>query len=126
MGICMSLGIYFMQMRTAQEMKIPELTQEELLEKIQSGVAFYVYFYSPTCTDCIASEPFLAEAVKNLKINMVKLDLAKNDYARTTFDLPGTPTILYYQNGELVTGISGAMETVGAYEEFFLETGEGQ
>jgi len=122
-GICLSLVFYIWQTRPAQVLQAPEVTPEKLEQRIQGGGDFYVYFYSPTCKDCLKSEPKLAKAVKNLSIDIVKLDLQKYEEAREELQVPGTPSIFVYQGGKLVKGITGELKTVEEYENFFRETG---
>ncbi|MGI6685721.1 MAG: thioredoxin family protein [Bacillota bacterium] len=122
-GICLSVAIYFWQTRPSQSLQAPEITPEQLIQRMEQGEDFYVYFYSPTCTECIQSEPNLAQAVKATSVDIVKIDLKKYEYVKEQLDVPGTPSIFYYQDGKLVKGITGALETVEEYEQFFQDTG---
>lgn len=123
LGICFSLVFYFWQSRPSQSLQSPEITPEKLAEMIEEEKEFYVYFYSPTCKECIKSEPKLAQAVKKLSINMVKLDVQNYEELREELQIPGTPSIFFYQNGKLIKGITGELKTVEEYENFFRETG---
>lgn len=122
-GIGFSLAFYFWQSRPSQSLQVPEVTPEKLAGMIEDGEDFYVYFYSPTCKDCLKSEPKLAQAVKNLSVNMVKLDVQRYEQVRQELQVPGTPSIFFYQDGKLIKGITGELKTVTEYEKFFLETG---
>ncbi|MEL7568320.1 MAG: thioredoxin family protein [Dehalobacterium sp.] len=122
-GICLSMLFYYWQTRPSQSLQVPDITPEELVSMIDAKDKFYVYFYSPTCKDCLKSEPKLAQAVKNLTIDMVKLDVQKYEQLRQELEIPGTPSIFFYQNSKLVKGITGELETVEEYENFFRETG---
>ncbi|WP_407308975.1 thioredoxin family protein [Desulfosporosinus sp. SB140] len=123
-GILLSVGIYLWQSQMFKTNQIPDITPNQLQQKIDSGENFYVYFYSPTCEQCIKSEPKLIQAVKELTIKtIVKVDVQKYDYLRKEFQIQGTPSIFVYNNHKLVKGITGGFETVEEYKKFFQETG---
>ncbi|HHT64120.1 MAG: thioredoxin family protein [Bacillota bacterium] len=122
-GICLSGAVYFWQTRSSQSLQAVEVSPERLMQRIERGDSFYVYFYSPACEDCIKSEPKLAQAVKNTSVEILRLDLRKHENIQVQLEVPGTPSIFFYREGKLVQGITGAYETVGEYERFFRETG---
>ena len=124
MGICLSTGIYLWQSRMFKTVQIPDITPDQLQQRIENGENFYVYFYSPTCEECLESEPKLLQAVKELRIqNIVKVDVQKFDYLRKDLQIQGTPTIYVYNNHKLIKGITGSFKTVEEYKSFFKETG---
>ncbi|MDQ7094273.1 thioredoxin family protein [Desulfosporosinus sp. PR] len=123
-GILLSGGIYLWQSQMFHSNQMPNLTPDQLQQKIDRGENFYVYFYSPICEQCIKSEPKLIQAVQELMIkNIVKVDIQKYDYLRKEFQIQGTPTIFVYNNHKLIKGITGGFETVEEYKNFFQETG---
>lgn len=122
-GVCLSMVFYYWQSRPSQRLQVMEITPEKLNDMIDAKDEFYVYFYSPTCKDCIKSEPKLAQAAKNLSIDMVKLDIQKYEQVRQELEIPGTPSIFFYQDSKLIKGITGELKTVEEYEKFFRETG---
>ncbi|HZK55241.1 MAG TPA: thioredoxin family protein [Desulfosporosinus sp.] len=123
-GICLSSGLYLWQSRIFKTVQIPDITPNQLQQRIEEGEKFYVYFYSPTCEECIKSEPKLLQAVKELMIQtIVKVDLQKFDYLRKDLQIPGTPSIYVYNNQVLIKGITGGFKTVDEYKKFFNETG---
>lgn len=123
-GICLSIGIYLWQSRMFHTGQIPDITPDQLQQRIEKGENFYAYFYSPVCEECIKSEPELVQAVKELGIdNIVRVDVQKFDYLRQDLQIQGTPTIYVYNNHKLVKGITGSFKTVDEYQSFFKETG---
>lgn len=123
-GICLSSGIYLWQSRIFKTVQIPDITPVQLQQRIENGENFYVYFYSPTCEECIKSEPKLLQTVKELMIrNIVKVDVQKFDYLRKDLQIPGTPSIYVYNDHVLIKGITGGFKTVDEYKKFFRETG---
>lgn len=123
LGILLSVGIYLWQSQMFQKDKFADITPNELQQKIDNGEDFYVYFYSPTCEQCIKTEPYLKEAVKELLLqNIAKVDVQKYDYLRKELQIQGTPTIFVYRNHKLIRGITGGFERVEDYKSFFRET----
>jgi len=123
-GICLSIGIYLWQSRIFKTGQIPDITADELQQRIEEGENFYVYFYSPICEECIKSEPKLIQAVKELGIQtIVKVDVQKFDDLRQDLQIQGTPTIYVYNNHKLIKGITGGFTTVEEYRSFIIETG---
>ena len=123
-GICLSLGIYLWQSRMFKTGQIPDITADQLQQRIEKGENFYVYFYSPICEECIESEPKLVQTVKELRIqNIVQVDVQRFDYLRQDLQIQGTPSIYVYNNHKLIKGITGGFKTVGEYTSFFKETG---
>lgn len=125
-GIIFSTGLYFWQSRAGQYVQAREINPQELLQMIQRERDFYVYFFSPTCKDCIKSEPNLAKAVEKTKIVIVKLDVKKYESAREEFAVPGTPTLFHYKGSKLARGITGGYSSEQEYIEFFQKGGVGQ
>jgi len=123
-GICLSVGIYLWQSRIFKAVQIPDITPNQLQQRMDNGEKLYVYFYSPICEDCIKSEPKLLQAVQELMIqNIVKVDVQRFDYLRKDLQIQGTPSIYVYKNHVLIKGITGGFKTVDEYKTFFRETG---
>jgi thiol-disulfide isomerase/thioredoxin len=123
-GILLSAGIYLWQSQMFQKDQMVDITPDLLQQKINNGENFYVYFYSPTCEQCIKTEPYLKQAVKELGIkNIIKVDVKKYESLRKDLQIQGTPTIYVYNHQKLVKGITGGFEKVEDYKNFFRETG---
>lgn len=122
-GICLSTAIFWWQSRPGQHVQAKEISPPELQQLIQSRSDFYVYFFSPACKDCIKSEPYLADALRGVTVTLYKMDVKKYEAAREEFDVPGTPSLFYYQNGQVIRGISGGFETRQEYLDFFAAGG---
>ena len=119
-GICLSIGIYSWQSKIFNTVQVPEISQNQLQQKIEDGESFFVYFYSPTCEECLKSEPKMLQAVKELRIdNLVKVDLQKFESLREDLQVQGTPSIFVYKNHKMIKGITGGFKTVKEYKDFF-------
>jgi len=121
-GVLFSTGIYLWQSR-GDYLPAREVTPEELKDLISQEDSLYVYFFSPTCEDCLQSEPKLARAVAGTSLKIVKVDVKKYQYLRQELEIPGTPSIFYYQNHKLEKGITGGFSSAEEYRKFFRETG---
>lgn len=118
-GIVFTAFIYYWQSRSAA-VDIKEIAPQELRQMIESDNDFFVYFYSPACKECIKSASDLVKAINETKIKIVKLDLKKYPGAKKEWQIPGTPSLYYFDNHKLVKGISGA-STEQEYIKFFRE-----
>ncbi len=125
LGIIMSSVIYYQQIQGVSYLKDSDITGEDFEKMLEQEKDFYVYFYSPTCTECQSAEPKIIEAIKGKQIKLVKVNIFEyedlfNDYKRQ-FNLPGVPAVLHFKNGEVIGGLAGSPENTETYKEFFKE-----
>ncbi|MEX3623518.1 thioredoxin family protein [Viridibacillus arvi] len=88
---------------------------DTLDKKIQQEQSFYVLYFSPQCQYCESSKADIAAAFndKNTELFQVNvLEFEKEEYAK--YNIPGTPTIVYYVNGKEKSQVAGAR----TYEEY--------
>lgn len=97
------------------------ITPDNLDEKIESGEAVTVYYFSPTCGYCKQTTPIVVPMVEELGIEMYKLNLLEYESMKKHYGIEGTPTIVHYKNGEEVDQLSGYYEDKEVYERFFNE-----
>lgn len=124
LGIGVSTAIFIWQSQTSLKLNAQDVSPPELQQMIEEDNDFFVYFYSPTCPECIEAEPKVAKAVQLAKVKIVKLDVKKYEDFAKQLDIPGTPTILYYNRHKIVTGITGVYATYREYIDFFQEARE--
>jgi thiol-disulfide isomerase/thioredoxin len=122
-GILISSCIYYWQTQQVAYIKDKEISSEEFYSLL-SQRSFYVYFYSPTCGDCRKAEPKITEAVKELDINFVKLNIDQYPEIFEEYELPGIPAILLIEKGEVINGIVGVLEDTQGYIDFFTDSGD--
>ena len=82
-----------------------------LEEKIASGEETIAYMFSPLCTHCKNFTPKLMSVASDLDLQVDQLNVLEYDDAWDDYRITGTPTLIYFENGEEVTRI------VGDYEE---------
>ncbi|MCH2021934.1 MAG: thioredoxin family protein [Saprospiraceae bacterium] len=72
-------------------------------EKINSDIPTLVDFYAPWCGPCKTMMPVLDALKERLgdKINILKVDVDKNEEAAKKFKIMGVPTFILFINGDI-------------------------
>lgn len=75
-----------------------------------------IYFYNPNCTVCKATSPIVFPIANELGVELTPYDTTK--YSFDEFGVTGTPTIIRFEDGNIVDEVNG---NVGeeAFREFF-------
>ena len=76
-------------------------------EKIQSGEKTIAYMFSPLCSHCKNFTPKLMSVASDVDLQIDQLNVLEYDDAWDKYLLTGTPTLIYFENGQEVTRISG-------------------
>ena len=95
----------------------------DLQAKIESGEGVFAYMFSPECGHCMNFTPKLMNVAEQEDIQIDQLNVLEYENAWTTYQLQGTPTLIYFENGKEVTRLYGATdeETV---RQFFAGVGK--
>ena len=122
-GIIMSSTIYYMQVQQVRDLKDSEITDVEFEQMLEQEKVFYVYFFSPACTECKSAEPKIIQAIQGKQIKLAKINITEypelfSGY-KQQYNLPGVPVILRFENGIMTGGIAGSPERTETYAEFF-------
>ncbi|WP_431027937.1 thioredoxin family protein [Lysinibacillus sp. LZ02] len=96
---------------------------EDLQKKIESGKGVFAYFFSPLCGYCKQFTPKLMAAAKEDDVQIDQLNVLEFENAWTTYKLEGTPTLIYFENGEEVTRLYGDHSAEEA-RQFFESVGK--
>lgn len=76
---------------------------------VSAGGDHLVDFYADWCGPCRAIAPTLNEISEEGKINVIKIDVDKEDNdLLSKFNITSIPTIVAYRNGEVVNRTTGA------------------
>ena len=76
-------------------------------EKIKSGEKTLAYMFSPLCTHCKSFTPKLMSVASDLDLQIDQLNVLEYDDAWDQYRITGTPTLIYFENGQEVSRISG-------------------
>ncbi|WP_088007757.1 thioredoxin family protein [Indiicoccus explosivorum] len=92
----------------------------ELEEKIASGEPTTVYFFSPTCPHCQETTPILMPVAEEMGVEVDQFNLLEFDAGWDQYNIQGTPTLAYYENGEEVARWQGSQPEANI-RQFFEE-----
>jgi thioredoxin 1 len=81
-------------------------------ELIKQNKPVLIDFYADWCAPCKKMSPILKEVKSELgdKINIVKIDVDKNNSVATKFQIRGVPTLILLQSGKLLWRQSGVVQ----------------
>ena len=87
-----------------------ELTENNFDAQIKKG-KWIVDFWAEWCGPCKIMSPHFDAAAKELKgkINFGKVDVDENSELAGKFDVMSIPSIIFFQDGEIVHAAVGAM-----------------
>lgn len=75
-----------------------------------------IYFYNPNCAVCKATSPIVFPIANELGVELTPYDTTK--YSFDEFGVTGTPTIIRFEDGNIVDKVNGNIGEK-AFREFF-------
>ena len=93
---------------------------DELNKKLENGEEAIVYFYSPTCHYCKQTTPVVVPLSKDLGIDLKLFNLLEFQEGWDEYKIEGTPTIIYFNNGQEIARIEGFQEKE-VFEQWFKD-----
>lgn len=93
---------------------------DELEAQLATEETMFVYFYSPDCSTCRDMSPVIVPTAEELGIDLKLLNLLEFPEAWTTYRVPSTPTVAYFEEGQPHSAITGKREKE-AIEKWFSE-----
>ena len=78
-----------------------ELNNEDFNEEIKDKLVL-VDFYATWCGPCRMMHPIIEEGAKEENIKVIKVDVDKHDELARNYGIMSIPTIILFQNGNLV------------------------
>ena len=93
---------------------IKEITLNDVINKQEDGDSFILYIKQTNCEHCAEFTPTFMGVLRehNLKayaLNLTDLTEEENEIYADTFDVSGTPTVLFFEDGnESLIRIEGA------------------
>ena len=95
----------------------------DLQAKIESGEGVFAYMFSPECGHCMNFTPKLMNVAEQEDIQIDQLNVLEYGNAGTTYNLEGTPTLIYFENGEEVKRLVGDTDEE-SIRQFFAGVGK--
>jgi len=94
---------------------INELTYSELKGKIDNDDSFTLLIASSSCSHCVRYEPIVKEVLQKQKKSIYKVNINgwsdnEIDGLKEIFNYVGTPTIVVFKNGNVLTNLIGYRE----------------
>lgn len=80
-------------------------------EKLISSGLVVVDIFAPWCGPCKMLNPNIERAVKELNVDLVKVNSDDNLEITTKFNIMSVPTLLLFKSGKLIGTKTGYMET---------------
>ena len=78
-----------------------ELNNEDFNEEIKDKLVL-VDFYATWCGPCRMMHPIIEEVAREESIKIIKVDVDKHDELARNYGIMSIPTIILFQNGNLV------------------------
>jgi len=97
-----------------------QIIPKDLDEKLANKEDLVVYFYSPVCVYCLETTPILVPLSEELGVDVKKFNLYEFQDYKHQYNITGTPTLVYYENGEEVERLEGA-QSEEIFQDFFEE-----
>ena len=111
--IILLLGLILFFSLNKENSKLIPITGDELLEKIEQKETFILVFTQEGCSHCKEYTPILNRVLNNYDITIYDLNLTelrkdKELYNKVSaiFNIPGTPTTIFINDGEEKTTIN--------------------
>ncbi|PTL39268.1 thioredoxin family protein [Alkalicoccus saliphilus] len=96
---------------------------EELDERLENGGDALVYFYSGQCEYCNQATPLAVPAAEEEGVELELYNILEFPDGWEDYDIEGTPTFIYFEDGTEVDRISG-LHGQDTYEDFFAQASE--
>lgn len=94
------------------------ITSKDLDRKINSNEKVFAYFFSPECVHCQNYTPTMMAVAKGMGVQVDQLNLLEYNEDFNTYNIEGTPTLVFFDNGKEIDRMVGDVGKE-ATEEFF-------
>ncbi|MDQ6598761.1 thioredoxin [Bacillus salipaludis] len=88
-------------------MSILHAKGQEILKEIQTSKSVLIDCWAPWCPPCRMIGAVLEEIDEELELKIVKVNSDENEEFINQFEVLGIPTLLFFQDGQLVKRITG-------------------
>jgi thiol-disulfide isomerase/thioredoxin len=126
LGMATSAAIYVQKQKESTAVFADELSINTLTRLIEREETFLVYFYGRSCEDCAISEPYLLEAIGQLResgywppgLLIYRCEREANATVRNLYEVEHTPTLLYFYVGKEKARLEGPLLGLAEYSAF--------
>lgn len=98
------------------------ISDEALDAKVQNKEDFFLYMYSSACLYCKQTTPVLVPLAEELDIHLNQFNLLEYKSYQDKFNVPYTPTLIYFEDGvekdRIVSGIALDGAEGNTFEDF--------
>ena len=87
-----------------------EITQQQLMEKINNGEKLIVDFWAPWCGPCKVMKPLFEKVASTTDIQMFTLNIEENKEVAASLGIRAIPTIKSFNDGKEVSNNVGMIQ----------------
>jgi thioredoxin 1 len=88
-------------------MSILHADGQEIFKEIETSNSLLIYCWAPWCPPCKMIAPILEEIHQEFELKIVKVNADDNEDFISKFQVLGIPTLLLFQDSQLVERITG-------------------
>jgi thioredoxin 1 len=88
-------------------MSILHADGQRIFKEIETSNKVLIYCWAPWCPPCRMIAPILEEIHQEFELKIVKVNADENEDFISKFQVLGIPTILLFQEGQIVERITG-------------------
>jgi thioredoxin len=87
-----------------------EITQQQLMEKINNGEKLIVDFWAPWCGPCKVMKPLFEKVASTTDVQMFTLNIEENKEVASSLGIRAIPTIKSFNDGKEVSNNVGMIQ----------------
>lgn len=87
-----------------------EITQQQLMEKINNGEKLIVDFWAPWCGPCKVMKPIFEKVASTTDVQMFTLNIEENKEVASSLGIRAIPTIKSFNDGKEVSNNVGMIQ----------------
>ena len=87
-----------------------EITQQQLMEKINNGEKLIVDFWAPWCGPCKVMKPLFEKVASTSNVQMFTLNIEENKEVASSLGIRAIPTIKSFNGGKEVSNNVGMLQ----------------
>ena len=87
-----------------------EITQQQLMEKINNGEKLIVDFWAPWCGPCKVMKPLFEKVASTADVQMFTLNIEENKEVAASLGIRAIPTIKSFNDGKEVSNNVGMIQ----------------